>query len=423
MLISDDHGRADVGAYGSALVQTPSIDTLSQEGLLFTHATAPSPSCVPSRGTLFTGLYPHSSGIIGQFPDSTAKPGLATLPTLLQSAGYRTYLVGKDHLRPREAYSFDHVEELGGGYTRSKPSPEEYAMAARAALQDANGRPFLMVVGLRDAHRPFPSSEAATLDPQAVQPPPFLFDTRAIRGELVRYYEAVARLDRSVGLVLAELENAGRASETIVIFTSDSGPSFPFAKTTLYDAGIRVPFLLRWPGVVTPGSSEGASISFVDVLPTILEAVGRSDLLPANAEGLSFLPLLLGETQEGRSEVIGTITEVWPHRLHPSRSIRTDRYKYIYNFPMVDRFRSEAQRGATWRSMRQVCRHDPAAEPRCDLYRFRPREELYDLETDPSELSNLADDPVLAPVKQDLKTRLRDWMAAHADPWLAQWPP
>ena len=220
--------------------------------------------------------------------------------------------------------------------------------------------------------------------------------------------------------MLRLLDEAGRARESLVIFTSDNGMPFPFAKSTLYEAGINLPFIARWPGVVEPGSVSEAFVSLVDLLPTALDVAGSP---PPELDGRSLLPLLRGEARALREEVVGVLDELLVGDPTPCRSIRERRYKYIHNFRPENEFTSNILlHSDTWTSWQAAAESQPELARRMQLLVRRPREELYDLEADPFELQNLAGAPEHAAALERLRGALRDWMRRERDPVEAEWP-
>jgi N-sulfoglucosamine sulfohydrolase len=411
ILLSDDHSRHDVGLYGSSTLRTPKLDQLGSEGLIFSHAFTPTPACVPSRGALMTGRYPQSSGIVGFGQYGQPKEEVATLVELFNGLGYRTGVIGKPAFSPLQRFPFDYIK-----ITRSR-EPEHHRRWVQEFLDLDDGRPFLLLVSIRDPHRPLPSLESslAELSPQDVEVPPFLPDTLVIRRDLTRYSMAVHRLDRTVGEVLSEVENADLTRTLLTVYSSDHGQAFPYAKGTLYDAGMRVPLLIRWPGVIEPGRRTQAMVSFVDLLPTLLDVADADRALSPKMEGRSFLDLLRGTARQDRDVVFGSLDQLTKGR-YPSRSIRTRRYKYIYNEPVEQDFETHAMANATWREMVRLASTDPDVSARVQKLLRRPREELYDLDADPAELVNLLDDEGHEGVRVSLANQLRSWMEAVGDP-------
>jgi len=422
IIVSDDQGKLDLGCYGNELCTTPNLDSLAREGMRLTSAFTPTAICTPSRSAFLTGLYPHRSGAYGF---RSINPGVRTLPELIAKAGYRTGIIGKVHVSPLNQFPFEVMAGVGQlGFGRDV---DKYAAEVKKFLKETKDKPFFLMVSYADPHRPFPKKgikkgRAAEVpdphDPRKVLIPPFLFDTPETRVEIAQYYDAIRRMDRGVGLVLKALREQGKEGNTAIFFTSDNGMPFPFAKTTLYDAGINMPFIVRWPGVVKRGSVCDAMVSFIDILPTCLDIAGAT--IPGDIDGRSFLPVLRGEKRQLREAVFASHTDHARKPRVPSRAIRTRRYKYIYNFRPDLEFKNNAMNSPTWKSMLQKAKTDPKVAARVRLLKSRPREELYDLNTDPHELNNVAEDSVSRPVLLKLRSRLRKWMTKQKDPFLAE---
>lgn len=419
LIVSDDQGL-ELGAYGNAAITTPFLDRLAADGLVFDRAYTPTAVCTPSRAALYTGRVPARNGCTG-FEEIDAD--VPVWCELLGPAGYRTGLVGKLGGKPRERFPFDF-------FARTLPDDDEardvafYAAEVGRFLDVRDERPFCLLVNLRDAHFPFPTDGAPTgrddtsdapHDPAAVEVPGFLPDLPAVRVELARFYDAVRRLDATVGAVLEELDGRGLADDTLVLYTTDHGTPFPFAKTTLYEAGIHVPLIARWPGRVDPGRRTDALVSFVDVLPTVLALAG-ADVSP-ELDGRSLERVLLGETDAHREEVFATHTT---HRIPPdlpSRAIVAGDWKYIRNFG-EGRFQNMVLlTSPTWPA---ILDHAASAARVARLLE-RPREELYRLADDPHELVDLAAEPAHRATLEDLRARVRAELERVADPILTEW--
>ncbi len=420
LVVADDHGQGDVGVYGHPVVRTPALDALAAEGMRFDGVRAVTAICQPSRATLLTGLHPISTGVFGFYP---LKEGVRTLPLRLSEAGFFCGLVGKRHLQPFEAFGFEWSRERSPAEGREESVILGDTRAYLDELERRGRPPFFLMVALFDAHRPFPrpggiGMELAVLDPldpARVPVPPYLFDVPGVREEVAAYLDAVGRADRVVGGVLAELEHRRLARRTLVIYTADHGPAFPFAKTTAYDAGLAVPFLVRWPDRVRPGTTSGALASFVDVAPTLLDLLGVSG---EGLEGASFAPVLLGERRTHRSVLFASQTDHLRLPSRPIRSIRTARYHYVLNLFGERQLTIEAVTTPTWRAMEKAAASDEDLAQRMSTFLNRPQEELFDLEADPLERENLALDPGLADVRQELGEALLSEMRALDDPLL-----
>jgi arylsulfatase A-like enzyme len=414
VLVADDQSRLDVPAYGRATCRTPHLDRLAREGARFERFYTPVPLCQPARACLYTGVLPHRNGV---FAFEDVRPGVATWPELLRGHA-TTAMIGKLNAGPRARFAFDHTVELKDEQGRS---PEAYERATAEFLSAAAERPFAAVINFNDPHRPFgeggEGGEAREPhDPKAVWVPPFLWDTPETRVDLAKYYDALARMDEAIGRVLALLEPL--AGDTLVIFTSDNGAPFPFAKTTLYEAGINLPFIARWPGVVQPGSAVASPTSLLDLLPTALEVFGVEADGPR--DGRSLLPLLRGEPVEERP-IVGWITATRAGH-YPTRSIRLGDTKYVRNFEPRREFVNSVMSGSrTWASWEALESEKPALRRRMRRLRHRPAEELYDLASDPHELADLAGDASRADELERVRGELRAWMESAEDRLLAKW--
>lgn len=418
VLVSDDHSRVDLGCYGNRDCHTPNLDRLAAEGARFECGYSVVGVCKPSRSAMYTGLYPHRNGATGFKP---VRSDVATWCELLRPEVCATGMLGKLNVKPLEKFRFE-------SWVRPKKledtrEAEVVAAALRTMIEGFAGRRMALVINLKDPHRPFRGPLQDPSDPAAPVPhvaekltlPAKFADTPETREELAQYYDVIWRLDRTVGRVLDVLEETGVAQDALIVMTSDNGQPFPFAKTSLYEAGINVPFLVRWPGVVAPGTVSRALVSLVDLLPTALEAFGLS--APEPLDGRSLLPLLRGETQTLRETFVGEHTEHLVGEPNPSRSIRDERFKYIRNYPVAGEFANNVlDFSLTWRSWVKLAKDDPELRERMLRFVRRPPEELYDLADDPAEARNLADDPAQAATLERLRAELDEWMRATGDP-------
>ena len=416
LIVSDDQSRFDLGAYGNPACSTPNVDRLAAEGTRFTSAYTPVSLCMPARSCLYTGLYPHRNGATGFEP---IRPDVKTWPMWLADTSL-TGMVGKFNVKPKEQFPFE-VFSRGGLIHKEGRSPDKYEQLFGEFLDQVGERRFAAVVNLKDPHRPFEEDRflgeldppPPDLAPEDAWVPGCLWDTPATRLELVHYYTALRRLDETVGRVLARLAAAGHADDTLVVFTSDNGMPFPFAKSTLYEPGINLPFVVRWPGVIAPGGESGAFVSLVDLLPTALDTFG---LPAADLDGASLLPLLRGEVEAVRERVVGALDELLAGEPTPSRSIRDRRHKYIVNLrPEVEFSNNILIHSKTWASWEALAPKVPELAARIEHLLHRPAEELYDLEADPWELRNLAADPAAAAVRTRLRAELVAWLDRAGD--------
>lgn len=399
-LISDDQSVPDAGCYGNKAIHTPHIDRIAREGILFDYGFVTAPSCSPSRSSIITGRSAHATG--------TARlhaPMPVYQRTILEILKTRDYFTG--------AFRKVHLGEKFWNRWDFAGRNKEFSTFFDARPKD---RPFYLHVGFHDPHRPYwPHEISPPVKPRDVPVPGFLPDTMPVRRDLARYYDEIERMDRNVGKILDLLERDELVENTLVIFTSDNGLPFPGAKGTLYDPGLHVPLAARWPGVVAPSRKCSHLISLIDLAPTWLQAAGLP--VPPVMEGRSFLPLLQGEEYQPR-EAIFAERNFHTH-LDLIRAVRTDRYKLIQNYLPEIRYRptSDLARSPSWRSIVALHRADklPPAMERRFFAKPRPRVELYDLEKDPGETRNLAEDSSHAQTVKALQERLSRWMFRTSD--------
>lgn len=444
MIISDDHGIGDIGAYGARRVKTPNIDALARDGLLFRNAFATTSSCSPSRATILTGRMNHNTGMYGLEHEEShfsTFDDVQSLPGLLKTGGYRTARVGKYHVAPKSVFAFDEVLSDGrANQTVSlSRSPMEMVEKTRAFVTRDPGQPFFLYFATDDPHRAFPfdigdhpNSFGNRKDgypgivetpykPSEVEVPAFLPDTPAVREELAQYYQSIGRLDQGVGKLVALLKATGQYDNTVILYLTDNGIAFPGAKTTLYDPGVHVPLIMRLPQGRDRGRVTDAMVSLADLTPTLLDMVGVTRD-GAAMDGRSFTAVLDDPAVGGWDEVFGTHTFHEVQMYYPMRSIRTRHYKLIYNIAheLTFPFAEDLLYASTW----IAARRDPEKRfgPRSiEQFLHRPLLELYDLQADPGETRNLADDPAHAAIRDALVEKLKAFQKRTDDPWLRKW--
>lgn len=439
----DDMNRDSVGVFGSAVREaTPRIDRLAAEGMRFNRAHVNVSVCQPSRACMLTGLYSHRSGVDGF--NQVNRP-LPTVMSELHAAGYRVGIIGKvDHSTPQAGFAWDFVQvgpqpdfpkDRNRELFLAGRSPERLAERAVEFFRECQtaGKPFLLVANITDPHRPFANSEqertrwgelavpqpSRIFRPEEMTVPAWLPDLPEIRCELAEYYSSVRRADDAVGRLLDELAARGLGESTLVIFLSDNGMSLPYSKSNCYLASTATPLIVRLPGVTKGGGSdERHLVSVIDVCPTILEAAGVP--VPAGLDGRSLMPLLRGETQAARDVVFTQYHENSGRQRYPMRAIQTTQYLYIYN-PWADgrrEMKMESLSGLSWKAMQAAAKVDAGVAERVEFFRYRVREELYDLSLDPDALVNVVAGSSHAGALRDLRTRLEQWMVATNDPAL-----
>jgi arylsulfatase A-like enzyme len=416
VFISDDHGYLDSQVAGATDVRTPNLLRLAGAGINFTHAFAASPSCASSRAALLTGLMPNRNG--SMFNHQPPRADVKKLPACMREFGYEVLAFGKvAHYEQVKDYGFDRAEHY-------EFHDDECIAAALEFLQERHFTgPLCLIVGTNWPHVPWPNEGEAPAEPgiEIVLPPTHI-DTPETRASRAHYYAAVEKMDADLGQVY-EAAYQSLGPNTVFIHFSDHGAQWPFGKWNLYDAGIRVPLFVAWPGVVEPGSKSEAMVSLVDILPTLIEIAGGQP--PIDVDGRSRLGILRGESNIGRDAIFTTHSGDGRMNEYPMRSVRTSRWKYIRNLKPEAEHHSHIDRGeavdgaAYWRSWVEKAKTDPAAQAVVDRYFHRPAEELYDLAHDPHEQRNLAGEAEFADVLSDCRTQLDRWMISQRDEGLA----
>lgn len=435
-LLSDDHSYPFLGCYGDPNVKTPALDQLASEGMKFHRFFTTAPQCVPSRASFLTGRSPVAARIT-RFSSPLARDEI-TFPELLRElAGYYVGVCGRSyHLdgsgKHRGTEAGELLEKHGlrtfaQRFDYVKTGSDAAAVTQMAEFLDGKpaGKPFCLWVNFSDPHHVWNAPDELRPAPASLKLPAHWPDLPGMREQLADYCAEVNRLDRSVKAVLELLAERGFESDTLVVFAGDNGAALPHGKGSLYDPGSNVPFLVRWPGGVKPGTESRALLSGEDLAPTLLEVVGVP--APEKMSGVSFLPLLKGQPHAPRQHIF---IERGPHGSAPvtvnmsnsgydlSRAVRSDRHKFIYNCtPWIPYSPVDSAGGAAWTEIKAAHADGRLASGLSATYFTTPRPvyELYDLESDPSELDNLSGKPELAAVECALRVALAEKMILDFD--------
>ena len=420
LIHSHDLGRY-LGCYG-APIETPNIDSLARDGVLFEEHYASAPQCTPSRSSMMTGRYPHENGLMGLAHGSwELHDDERVLPQYLGAAGFETHLFGLQHIsQDTDKLGYDYIHSEGNLYPGVSPAVHEANRGKTVARvvssfleREVYDAPFFASVGFFELHRVeedngrfgFDADYYEPDDPDTIRPLSYLPDRRGIRHDLAEMHGMVYAVDDAVGTIVDALADAGIEDETLLVFTTEHGIAFPRAKGSCYDAGIEAALVLRYPGVADDGERYSELIANVDLLPTILDLVDVD--VPNRVSGRSFCPLLTDDDYEERERLFAEMT--WHDMYNPVRSIRTDQYKYVRNFWHLPRVYLSADVFAS-ESGREV--RETFATP------LRPYEELYDLAETPQEDENVVYEPRYQDVRLDLSEQLHEWMAETDDPLL-----
>jgi N-sulfoglucosamine sulfohydrolase len=441
LVITDNQNWFDLGCYGNKLIQTPNMDQLAAEGVRFRQAFATVASCSASRAVIFTGVLTHRNGQYAHTPlehNQRLRGDIVTVYERLKAQGYRTALVGKQHIAPLEKYSFDFSTAESRSEAGSHRVPTKDVVGLAKATDEflaatAKDQPFFITLALGDPHPNGLEGVAwgakeengytpVEYDAAKIEVPPFLPDTAMVREQIAGYYQQVSRADHGLGLAMAALKKHGHYDDTLILFISDHGTSEPGAMGTQYEPGVRAPFLLRKPGGPA-GLVHEALVAFTDITPTLLDWAGVQN--PAKGtHGRSLLPILDQPNIKGWDDVLLSHVAHEIYSYYPMRTLRERRYKLIWNltwkaeYPLpVDTFSRRL-----WRQVVET-KATHIGPRTVEAYLNRPKFELYDLETDPWELNNLAADPAQAERLQAMSNRLLQGLQETDDPWLKKYHP
>lgn len=386
---------------GAATAPTPNIDRVWSEGVRFDQHYGTSSLCSPSRSSIVTGRYPHANGMNGlthrgfRLNDSER-----VLADYFNEAGYATRLFGFQH-EAKDVTRMHYQEAVKGleGTVRCA----DVAPVVASFLESEPPQPFLASVGFSEVHRPFKGEPYTPADPAKIGVPAYLPDCAEVREDLADFAGLIAAADEAMAAILAALDKSGLAENTILIFTTDHGIAFPRAKSTLYDPGIGVALMVRWPARVKGGRVVNSLSSHVDLLPTLLDIAGQA--IPRAIQGMSMKPLLLGKGGPTRGEIFAE--KSWHgSEYDPMRCIRTTKFKYIRNFTEGWLYQSPLD---IKRSLSGRAAEESRRKPRAMT-------ELYDLEREPLEMDSRSGDADYAEIESDLDARLTAWMEDTADP-------
>lgn len=457
VVVADDHGQ-DAGAYGNEAIHTPNMDALAADGTLFTHAFATTASCSASRSVILSGLHNHANGQFGHehnYSDFESHDHVRSLPVMMAEGGYRTAQIGKYHVAPRSVYRFDEFLE---GPTRN---PVQMAENVKSFVNRDSHAPFFLYYATSDPHRgggvaeelPHapdrfgnrPEGEArrgiqpVRYDPADVEVPPFLPDNEVTRAELAQYYQSVSRVDQGLGRLIDVLKEAGVYDETLIIYMSDHGMAFPGAKTTTYEPGLRSPLIVRNPYEEQRGVVSEAMVSWVDLMPTILDFAGIAPpvyeqpfSVPGpegfpdehGLHGKSFLSLLDGRSPgDDWNKVHASHTFHEIQMYYPMRVVRGRDYKLIWNVAhqLPYPFASDLWAAPTWQNVYDEGMDASFGVRTIEEYIHRPEFELYNMREDPYESNNLASDPAYNEVLRDYMRELEAFQRESSDPWYLKW--
>ena len=424
----DDMNYDSIASYGCEIPDiSPHIDSLAEQGFRFEFAYNQTSSCVPSRNVYQTGRYPHNNGMLSFY---NVDADFQTLPEALRDAGYFTACVNK----PRDSSLTDDYARYWDFQMIMKGPPKRhdayYAEHFQKALNKAKKakKPFYCVVNIADPHKPFyndPKGIKQGFDAYApsrfytvdeVSIPAFLPQHPKIREAMRNYYNSVKRGDDCVGAVLQTLEASGLAETTVIIFISDHGMPLPYAKSSLYADGLRTPWIVKWPGKLSPGQIDSEHlVSAIDFMPTVLDIAGVRH--PHGIQGKSTLSLMEGQADPSRDVVFAEFNDNAGGLAYPMRAIHTKDFLYVFNAwgSGENKFTSASTWHRTEGVIKGMARNNPEVAKRYQFLLHRCVEEFYDLRSDPHALVNLIDAPEHQERIDAFRTQLNTWMLETDD--------
>ena len=440
LFVTDDQSP-DIGALGNAAIRTPHMDALAADGVVFSQAFCTTASCSASRSVILSGLHNHYNGQYGHqhsYHHFQSFDRVRSLPVRLTESGYQTIRIGKYHVAPESVYQFDvalpgplrnpvEMAKNVGEFLDRRESPSPFFLYFCTADPHRGG-------GTRDdlpnapnafgnVQEGYPGVESVYYNPAEVEVPSFLPDTPTCRSELAMYYESISRIDQGLGRLVEVLKERDIYEQTIIVFTSDHGMAFPGGKTTLYEAGMKVPMIVHDPRVERRGLSNDAMISHVDLTPTILDMANALNGAAADFHGRSWAGLTGSERAEGWDAVFASHTFHEIQMYYPMRVVRDRRYKLIWNIahPLPYPFASDLWAAPTWQDRYQLGPDTMYGKRTVAQYIHRPKFELFDLQSDPHETVNLAEQTEHAELLQTMQQQLRAAQTKTKDPWIMKW--
>lgn len=414
IIMADDLDSRQLSCYGGRNIRTPNIDALAAEGLRFSQMIASETMCVPTRASMFTGLYPARHGAY-----QNHKPVYSNLKSVahyLDALGYTVALTGKDHATtPKSVFPFKIIQ---GFEPNCRANADPYFLDSIKTFIGRQKQPYCLFVMSINPHVPWTVGDPSEFDERELILPPDWVDTKATRGEFARYLAEIRRLDNQVGDVLQLLKDTGQDDNTIVIFLGEQGAQFPGGKYTLWNSGQYSSMIVKWPNVVQTGTETSAIVQYEDITPTLIDIAGGS-IIPG-LDGRSFLNVLIGKSKMHRAYAYGIQNNIPEGSAYPVRSISNNNYKLILNLMPDSSYYTPFLMTADYSvkcymSWIEKAKTDPGAAFITHRLEKRPLVEFYDLKADPYELNNLADSKTYRSAIRKMKKQLLAWMAQQGD--------
>ncbi|MCS3799433.1 sulfatase [Niastella sp. OAS944] len=415
IIMADDLDSRQLSCYGGKNIKTTNIDKLAGEGLKFNQMIASEAMCVPTRASLFTGLYPMRHGSYQNH--KRVYDSVKSVCHYLGAQGYKVALTGKDHsTKPASVFPFTFIK----GFEPNCVAPtDDYSLDdIRSFITTQANDPFCLFIMSIDPHMPWTMGDPSEFNADKLQLPPHWVDTKEIRTQYCKFLAEVRRLDNQVGDIMQLLKETGQEKNTIFIFLGEQGPQFPGGKWNLWDYGQKSSMIIRWPGVVKPGTESDAIVQYEDITPTLCAIAGGK--APDNLDGKNFLPVILGKQKENRKYAFGIHNNIPEGTAYAIRSIRDTRYKLIMNLSFESKYYNRFMmnpnnKNSYWNTWVEKGNTSPEANQLVTRITTRPAIEFYDLQKDPYEMHNLAGDAAYTKMIGTYSEQLKEWMRQQND--------
>lgn len=416
IIMADDLDSRELSSYGGKNINTSNIDALADEGMKFNNMICSEAMCIPTRASLFTGLYPVRHGSFQNHKRVYDSIKIKSVGHYLGDLGYRVALTGKDHsTKPKSVFPFEILE---GFEPKCISKTDEYSLDKIRDFMENSQDPFCLFVMSINPHKPWTVGDPSEFDASKLILPPHWVDTPKTRTEFTKYLAEVRRLDDQVGDVVQTLKDINIYDNTIVIFLGEQGPQFPGGKWNLWDDGQKSSMIVKWNKVVEESSVTDAVVQYEDIVPTLVDLAGGKPL--NNLDGKSFLPVLKGESDTLRNYAFGVHNNIPEGPAYPIRSIRDTRYKLVKNLTpekdyYIRYYMNPKKDNSVWMSWVKKGEKSDKAKRLYRRIEKRPALEFYDLKEDPYELNNLANESKYADKIDEFDSRLMQWMKEQGD--------
>jgi arylsulfatase A-like enzyme len=412
--ISTEDMSPHLGCYGDKVAKTPNIDRLASQGIRYTNVFTTAAISAPCRAGIITGMYQTSIGCM-HMRTTSYRRGVDN-PIEFTAVPPHYVKAFTEYLRTAGYYCTNNSKTDYQFATDPVPASiwDECSRNAHYRNRSDKSQPFFAVFNWMGTHESqnWDIGKVRT-DPKSVKVPPYYPDNEIIRKNIAKMYDNIAVLDSIVGIMLNELEKEGELDNTIIFFWGDHGDGLPRAKRWLYDSGLNIPLIIKFPGKAKAGTVDGRLISSIDLGPTVLSLAGIP--VPAHMQGSPFLGKQTGAPRNAVFAARDRVDESYDM----IRSVRTKNYLYIRNyypnepFPIWIPYLSNMP---IYKEMLRLDAEDKLTGPQKSWMAYsRPPEELYDVKADPYQINNLINDPKLKTVLDDLRNRHEKWTLETGD--------